>query len=64
MNGFNLEQHTVEYLELRIKKLEQEKEQSQNFSTTTETVQEIKKEQSVLLYLSLFNFSPIVLFGC
>lgn len=27
--------------------MEQEKEQSQNFSTTTETVQEIKKEQSV-----------------
>ena len=27
MNGFNLEQHTVEYLELRIKELEEEKEQ-------------------------------------
>ena len=27
MNGFNLEQHTIEYLELRIKELEEEKEQ-------------------------------------
>ena len=26
MNNFNLEQHTVEYLELRVKELEQEKE--------------------------------------
>ena len=27
MDGFNLEQHTVEYLELKVQQLEQEKEQ-------------------------------------
>ena len=27
MNNFNLKQNTVEYLELRVKELEQEKEQ-------------------------------------
>ena len=37
MDSFNLEQHTVEYLELRVKELEQEKEQLLERLRTSET---------------------------